>query len=344
MTNMERILHCLLLTAGLFARACNGETSGFIVQIDGALNHHDYTILEQYIDSPINYFGRKDTSPSYIAADMRNDSRIYTICRSKYNPGSFEHSSLDSGLTRDSIELQRYVLETSGKEHRAHCRFIVEYSIKGDVPKIRSLQLQVLPWRQGEAFSKLEPPVGESQDASAQINETPKAVRPVRGFWSPEMEIERKVQGVGTNVTFGGCEYTITGYKTLRTYGDMQARPDKGAVFVWLTFTARNISESTKRVYFDSFDLADEFGKKYKRSLKGPIFEYEEIQPGLSRTGESLFEVPADAIGKPMYFLLSDESGSDKQHLRVPLPGITEIENEPPAVNGDHSQARERHE
>ncbi len=328
---MKRVLQFLLLSAGLFARAAKGETSNFIVQIDGALNRHDYTALEQYLDGPINYFGRKNTSPPYIASDLKNDSRAYKICRSKYNPDSFERSYIENGLTRDSIELQTYVLENSGKEHRAHCRFIVDYIKQAGLPKIRSLQLEVLPWRQGEDFSKPVESVvpAANQNTSNQANETvaDKTEHPVREFWSPNLGLEHRIQGVGTVVTFAGCEYTITGYKALRTYGAMQARPEKGTMFVWLTFTARNTSDSTQRVYFDWFDLADQFGRTYKRSVKGPIFNYEEIQPGLSMQGESLFEVPADAIGKPMYFVLSDDSWSNKQIFRVPLPGVTAVEN-----------------
>jgi hypothetical protein len=64
---------------------------------------------------------------------------------------------------------------------------------------------------------------------------------------------------------------------------------------------------------------------QYDASPKGPIMNFEQIQPSLSKKVEVLFEVPTASIGKPLTLIIQQDSGLGQMCVaeKVHLPAIS---------------------
>jgi hypothetical protein len=84
----------------------------------------------------VNYFGHRHVTNTFIAQDMRNDSRNYAWVHSTVYPNTFSHevsdqySSYWSGpMIYDSINTSTEAMEKNGKLHKATTRLTVGYVI-----------------------------------------------------------------------------------------------------------------------------------------------------------------------------------------------------------------------
>ena len=350
----------ITLAAGLLTATahCAQMPDSLLNIIDRALTVHDYSTVLEYVDSRgIDYFQRKNSSRAYIKQDIINDSRTYARCKTTVYPATFITTS-EGDITTESVEEDTEEWENTGKHHHAYCLFSITYSNTRPI-RLISMNLKVMKSPKvgtgSGDFQVAAEPTPETVIAEASPTRTRHldAQRDDNGFWNgpdsqstsertPEATVAATPEparlqtpevtptppiGIGQTFEFDGIEFTITKYKALKTYSDLRVTPDEGAVFVWITFSARNVSSETKDVDFDS--LISLVGKHllFKYSNKGPIFNFERIQPTLAKKGEILFEVAEQVIGEPMSLYLDNQSCPNSLHEAVWLPALTIVED-----------------
>ncbi|MBI3250594.1 MAG: DUF4352 domain-containing protein [Candidatus Andersenbacteria bacterium] len=115
------------------------------------------------------------------------------------------------------------------------------------------------------------------------------------------------VAKIGEPVTDGDLTFTVTGVTTKQTLGNTFTQRDAQGTFHVVMLKIENKGKETKTTDSSMFKIVDSQGREFERSIDGQTavglsqgkvdLFLQQIQPGLSVTGDIVFDLPADATG-----------------------------------------------
>jgi hypothetical protein len=92
----------------------SNDKSPVILELDRALNDEDWSALSTYIrNEPVNFFGHRNASISFIRGDIERDARTYRRTRAYPDRSTFRQYVRD-GVIYESIEERTEALEFNG--------------------------------------------------------------------------------------------------------------------------------------------------------------------------------------------------------------------------------------
>lgn len=105
----------------------------------------------------------------------------------------------------------------------------------------------------------------------------------------------------------GDLVFTATAIDTATTLGNQFTKKDAQGLFYVITLKIENKGKETKTVDSSMITLTDSQGRKFDRSIEGQTAKglsqgkvdlfLQQVQPGLSVTGDIVFDAPKDATG-----------------------------------------------
>jgi hypothetical protein len=136
---------------------------------------------------------------------------------------------------------------------------------------------------------------------------------------------------VGTEFTLGDYSYTVDSVavksKIGRGYGKKKA--SKGAAFVIIEYSIKNLGKETSTVLADDFELVDAKDRRFRSSsdlttaliMAGNPKDLfiSELQPGLSREMTTGFEVPKDALDGELTLVVPEKGWLGSKKVSVAL-------------------------
>ena len=128
-----------------------------------------------------------------------------------------------------------------------------------------------------------------------------------------------------SSIHFDGCDWELTTFQALKTYGVLHHEPENGGVYVRLILKVSNNGDSPKRVDFNNLLLIDPKGRRFSYCGVADPFNTTEIQPGFNFKGEIVFMIPVDVVFQKMTLLLVNDSWAERQERPVQLPRLTQI-------------------
>lgn len=128
---------------------------------------------------------------------------------------------------------------------------------------------------------------------------------------------------------FDGCDYELSTYQALRTYGPLKQKPDEGGVFIRILLKVKNVGSDPKRIDFTEMHLRDAKGRQFSYAGVGDPLNLTDIQPGFSYTAEIVFMVPQDVALLPMALIVKNglwsDPWSDPKTFIGHLPRLTTV-------------------
>jgi len=130
---------------------------------------------------------------------------------------------------------------------------------------------------------------------------------------------QHEVYYAGDKVEVGNFAYTINSYYTTDKIGQDIAGTFMGekadGIFLVLDVTIENIGKESKRMWGSYIKVIDDQQRTFKHDTTAEIyldesFSFEQMQPGLPKTGKVVFDVPKDLKG--MLGISSDSMWSDE--------------------------------
>ena len=122
-----------------------------------------------------------------------------------------------------------------------------------------------------------------------------------------EKESETEIYSFGDKVTIGNFAYIFHSYETeteirSKYSGDVQEKSD--GIFLILDLTVENIGKKSEDFSPNLIKIIDERGREFEHDFNAEIWmddeydiSYEQIQPGLSKRGKIIFDVPENLKG-----------------------------------------------
>lgn len=112
---------------------------------------------------------------------------------------------------------------------------------------------------------------------------------------------------IGEPVTDGDLSYTVSGMTTAPSLGSSYTKKDAQGLFYIVSLKIENKGKETKTVDSSMLTLMDSQGRKFDRSIEGQTAKgmeqgkvdlfLQQVQPGLSASGDVVFDAPKDATG-----------------------------------------------
>ncbi len=118
---------------------------------------------------------------------------------------------------------------------------------------------------------------------------------------------EETTAKVGEPVEDSKLAFTVISIDTAGSLGNQFTRRDAQGVFYVITLKIENKSDSTKTIDSSMLTLVDSQNRKFDRSIEAQIAKglsqgkvdlfLQQVQPGLSVTGDIVFDLPKDVTG-----------------------------------------------
>ncbi len=138
---------------------------------------------------------------------------------------------------------------------------------------------------------------------------------------------------LGQPFTLGKFRYTISERATLQSIGNnfIQRQPQPGATFLIVTYTIENVGNETETALSSDFYLLDHLGRKFRTSSHAETalamssngqkdLILSELQPGVSKTTQQVFELPLQSVQTKGLKLMVPEKGFlGRKEIAVPL-------------------------
>jgi hypothetical protein len=120
-------------------------------------------------------------------------------------------------------------------------------------------------------------------------------------------EATKATAKVGETVQDGDLAFTATAVTTANSLGNSYTSSKAQGIFYVVTLKIENKGKETKTVDSSMITLTDSQGRKFDRSIEGQTAKglsqgkvdlfLQQVQPGLSVTGDIVFDIPKDATG-----------------------------------------------
>lgn len=134
-------------------------------------------------------------------------------------------------------------------------------------------------------------------------------------------EPKQQVHYAGEKVVVGNFAYTINSVSTTAQIGENLMGTFIGekadGIFLVLDVTIENVAKESKTLWDSNIKVIDDQGRTFEHDIAAEIylkegtgFTFEQMQPGLPKTGKIIFDVPADLKG--MLIVSSDSMFSDE--------------------------------
>ncbi len=117
----------------------------------------------------------------------------------------------------------------------------------------------------------------------------------------------KAIAKVGEPAQDGDLAFTATDVTTASSLGNQYTQKDAQGMFLVVTLKIENKGKETKTVDSSMIILTDSQGRKFDRSIEGQTAKglsqgkvdlfLQQVQPGLSVTGDIVFDIPKDAAG-----------------------------------------------
>ncbi len=130
---------------------------------------------------------------------------------------------------------------------------------------------------------------------------------------SPSSTTESKQEEATANfkmnelVTSGDLAFIVTKMTEAKSLGNAYTSKDAQGIFKIITIDVENVGKETKMIDSSMIKLKDDQDRTFERSIDGQTAKglaqgqfdlfLQQVQPGLSVTGEIVFDIPADATG-----------------------------------------------
>lgn len=122
-----------------------------------------------------------------------------------------------------------------------------------------------------------------------------------------EKTTTESVAKVGESVTDKDLDFVVTDITTAKTLGNSFTKKDAQGTFQVITLKITNQGKETKTIDSSMFQLTDSEGRTFDRSVEGQSAKgfgegnvdlfLQQVQPGLSVTGDIVFDIPDSATG-----------------------------------------------
>lgn len=110
------------------------------------------------------------------------------------------------------------------------------------------------------------------------------------------------VYSMNQDIAVDYLTYKITSVETPLRIGNDFFNKETTGKFVIVNFEIRNDAKETKQIFTPRFNLQDQFGRKYDRLSDDLIYVDdsigfgEQLQPGVTKSGSIIFEIPKDSM------------------------------------------------
>ena len=113
------------------------------------------------------------------------------------------------------------------------------------------------------------------------------------------------VYEIGESFMIDEISYTINSINTTKVLGGLIFKKEAGGTFYIISITAKNEGKKPREYFTPSFEINDDQEREFSddRSASsyadkyGEKLSFEQLQPGLSKTGIIVFDLPDDATG-----------------------------------------------
>ncbi len=122
---------------------------------------------------------------------------------------------------------------------------------------------------------------------------------------TPQTKVE--AAKIGETVQDGDLAFTATSVTTANSLGNTYTSSKAQGIFYVVTLKIENKGKETKTIDSSMITLTDDQGRKFDRSIEGQTAKglsqgkvdlfLQQVQPGLSVTGDIVFDIPKDATG-----------------------------------------------
>ncbi len=116
---------------------------------------------------------------------------------------------------------------------------------------------------------------------------------------------EDAVAKLNDTVTDKDLAFTATGVTTAKSLGSSYTKKDAQGTFYVVTLNVKNVGKETVTIDSSMIKITDSQGRKFDRSIEGQTAKglsqgkidmfLQQVQPGLSVTGDIVFDLPDDA-------------------------------------------------
>ena len=122
---------------------------------------------------------------------------------------------------------------------------------------------------------------------------------------STKNESNNVVAKIGDAVTANDLSFTVTDISKAKSLGNSYSKKESQGTFNVITLNIKNTGKETATIDSSMMKITDSQGRKFDRSIEGQTAKglsqgkvdlfLQQVQPGLSVTGEIVFDLPDDA-------------------------------------------------
>lgn len=122
---------------------------------------------------------------------------------------------------------------------------------------------------------------------------------------STKTESNNVVAKIGEAVTANDLSFTVTDISKAKSLGNSYTKKESQGTFNVITLNIKNTGKETATIDSSMMKITDSQGRKFDRSIEGQTAKglsqgkvdlfLQQVQPGLSVTGEIVFDLPDDA-------------------------------------------------
>ena len=129
---------------------------------------------------------------------------------------------------------------------------------------------------------------------------------------------------VGDKLTLKGTTYQVTSASTAKSVGDQYLGEEASGVFVLIDLNLTNKKKEPATISDSNIRLIGGNGSEYSQAtdasfvLNDPIIFFEEIQPGITQSGQLIYDVPPKAL-KGAYLQVEDFWSSSTGDIKLGL-------------------------
>jgi len=124
---------------------------------------------------------------------------------------------------------------------------------------------------------------------------------------NPTSQEAKAIAKIGEIVQDGDLAFTVTTMTTANSLGNSFTSTEAQGIFYVVTLVIENKGKETKTIDSSMITLTDSQDRKFDRSIEGQTAKglsqgkvdlfLQQVQPGLSVTGDIVFDIPKDATG-----------------------------------------------
>ncbi len=162
-------------------------------------------------------------------------------------------------------------------------------------------------------------PMTELDETSENLNEDFSDIE-ITNTIEKEESSDTQIYSLGDTIKIDDLAYTIHSYKLVNQIGDESFGyffgEEADGIFLIADVTIENIGKESKTLWTSYITIIDDQGRTYEHDSMAEIylddsFDFEQLQPGLPKSGKIVFDVPADLKG--FFKISSDELFSSEE-------------------------------